>query len=96
MIPLGHNETRLREVIRAVNQLIRGLSNAKGSVTLRAGETTTIVTHENIAPDSAPVLTAGPGTWSSLALRVSAVAAGSFTITHASEAASDRVVHWHL
>ena len=60
MIPLGHNETRLKEMIRAINQLIRGLSNAKGSVTLRANETTPPAPPAHTAPAPVPAPTPGP------------------------------------
>lgn len=96
MIPLHHAEDRQKEFVRAINQLIRGLSNAKGTVTLNASATTTTVTNENITASSYPQLQAGTGTWSDLSLRVSSIIDGAFTITHASEAATNRAVFWHI
>ena len=96
MIPLAHNEDRSREMVRAINQLIRGLSNAKGTVTLNASATTTNVTNENITVSSYVQLTPGPGTWTDLSLRASSVIDGTFTITHASEAATNRAVFWQI
>jgi len=96
VIPLHQAETKLPEFVRAVNQLIEGMSNASGEVTLTANATTTTVTSEVVTTTSKPQLTAAGGTWTSYILRVSAVAAGSFTITHANEAATDRVVFWRL
>jgi hypothetical protein len=96
MIPLAQHETRLKEFVRAVNQLITGLSNAKGTVTLNAGATTTTVTNENVTTLSYPVLTAGSGTWASTVMRITTISAGSFVITHSNEAATDRVVYWHI
>lgn len=94
VLPLGSQEERPKEFRRAINQLING--NISGSVTLTANATTTTVTHENISTERHPVLTAAAGTWSSLSLRVSSITQGSFVITHSNEAATDRVVHWHL
>lgn len=91
MTPLAPNETRLHVIVQAIRSMMR----PRGAVTLRANQTTTTVTNEMIGATSVPTLTAGPGTWSDLSLRVSAVAAGSFTITHSSEAAA-RTVHWQL
>ena len=96
MIPLAHNEDRSRELVRAINQLIKGLSNAKCTVTLNASATTTNVTNENITASSYPVLQAGTGTWTDLSLRVTSIIDGTFTITHASEAATNRAVYYHL
>lgn len=95
MIPLLPRETSLPRIVHAINQLVTGRSNAAGQVTLNAGATTTVVTSEVISALSYPQLTAGPGTWTSTALRVSSLADGTFTITHSNEAATDRVVYWH-
>lgn len=94
MMPLAPRPTPEQTAV-AVNQLMQGKSNAAGEVTLRASQTTTTVTSEVIDTMSRPQLTAGPGTWADLSLRVSAVADGSFTITHSSEAAA-RTVFWRL
>lgn len=83
---------------QAIRDLFAGRSNAVGTVTLAAGETSTTVTGLNIGPasrvflmpttaDAAAELAAG-------GLYVSAVAAGSFTITHANDASEDRTFHW--
>lgn len=94
LIPLHQHEERPKEFRRVINQLIK--ASVSGSVTLRDGQTTTTVENENISAERHPTLTAGPGTWTSTALRISAIAQGSFTITHSNEAATDRTVYWHL
>lgn len=72
---------------------------AVGSVTLTPNAGTTTVTHEAISADSAIQMTpatanaateVGNGT-----MYVSAVVAGSFTITHANAATTGRTFYWH-
>jgi len=94
VIPLSQHEERPKEFRRAINQLIN--ASISGSATLRANQTTTTVTHENISTERHPTLTAAAGTWADLSLRVSSITQGSFVITHSNEAATDRIVHWHL
>lgn len=88
------NEKDLTRFAFSIQQLAAGRSNAVGSVTLTANDTETVVTGVNIGADSYPFfvpLTAnaaaeiGAGT-----MYVSARAAGSFTITHANNAQTDR------
>lgn len=90
----GTAETDLRKIVLAVQQLAAGRSNAVGSVTLATGSTTTTVSTPNCAAGSTPILTPttanaaielGNGT-----MYVSAVANGSFTITHANSATAGR------
>src|SRR5262245_29933572 len=82
----GITETDLKKIVLALQHLAAGRSNAVGSVTLATGSATTTVTTANCAIDSTPILTPasanaatemGNGT-----MYVSAVANGSFTITH--------------
>ena len=77
-----------------IKQLAEGHGVLRGSVTLRASQTTTTVTDDFIPSPALVFLQAGTGTWTTLTLRVSAKAKGTFTITHSSEAATDRVVDW--
>lgn len=99
MIPPDPRETRLAPVVAAVRQLAEGRSNAAGQATLRANQTTTVVASLAIAAGSLPQLTpasaSAAGEWANGTIYVSAVAAGSFTITHASAASTDRRVNWH-
>jgi hypothetical protein len=90
----GINETDLKKIVLALQQLAAGRSNAVGSVTLVTGAATTTVPASNCASGSTPILTPasanaatelGNGT-----MYVSAVANGSFTITHANSATAGR------
>jgi hypothetical protein len=90
----GINETDLKKIVLALQQLAAGRSNAVGSVTLATGSATTIVSASNCAAGSTPILT--PASASAAAevgngtMYVSAVANGSFTITHANSATAGR------
>ena len=90
----GFTESDLKKIILAVQQLAAGRSNAVGSVTLTTGSSTTTVSTPNCAAASTPILT--PATANAAAevgngtMHVSAVANGSFTITHAASAAPGR------
>lgn len=99
----GITETDLKKIVLAIQQLAAGRSNATGTVTLATGSATTVVTTSQdgvIAPASTPILTpitanaateVGNGT-----MYVSAVADGSFTITHANSATTGRTFLWAL
>jgi hypothetical protein len=96
----GITETDLKKVILALQQLAAGRSNATGTVTLVTSAATTIVTDPNCASGTVPLLTpmtanaateVGNGT-----LYVSAVANGSFTITHANSATTGRTFLYAL
>jgi len=98
----GITETDLKKIVLAIQQLAAGRSNATGTVTLASSGTTTTVTPTQagiIAMGSTPILTpmtanaateVGNGT-----MYVSAVANGSFTITHSSGVAS-RTFLWAI
>ena len=90
----GITETDLKKIVLALQHLAAGRSNAVGSVTLATGSATTTVATANCAQGSTPILTpasasaateVGSGT-----MYVSAVANGSFTITHANSATAGR------
>ncbi len=90
----GITETDLKKIILALQQLAAGRSNAVGTVTLATGSAITVVTDKNCAVGSTPLLTPvtanaateiGNGT-----VYVSAVANGSFTITHANSTTAGR------
>lgn len=81
-------------IVKAIRDLFEGRSNAVGTVTLTENETTTTVTAINCGAGSRPFLMSttanaaaefGNGT-----IYVSSVASGSFTITHANNAQTDR------
>lgn len=87
-------ETNLRKIVQGVRELFQGRSNAVGTLTLTANAASTTVTAINCGQDSKVFLTpttanaaseVGAGT-----LRVSSVASGAFTLTHANNAQTDR------
>ncbi len=90
----GITETDLKKIVLAIQQLAAGRSNAVGTVTLAIGSTTTVVADKNCAAGSTPLFT--PTTANAAAevgngtMFVSAVANGSFTITHANSATTGR------
>ncbi|WP_315704541.1 MULTISPECIES: hypothetical protein [unclassified Bradyrhizobium] len=96
----GITETDLKKIVLALQQLAAGRSNAVGSVTLVTGASNTVVTDKNCAAGSTPILTPatavaatelGNGT-----MYVSAVANGTFTITHANSATAGRTFLYAL
>ena len=97
----GITETDPKKIVLAIQQLAAGRSNATGTVTLTPSTATTTVTPTQtgtIAAGSTPILT--PATANAAAeigngtMYVSAVANGSFTITHANSATADRTFLW--
>src|SRR5881394_1586994 len=96
----GITETDLKKIVLAIQQLAAGRSNAVGSVTLATGSATTTVSTPNCAAGSAPILT--PATANAAAefgngtIYISAVANGSFTITHANNATAGRTFLYAL
>jgi hypothetical protein len=90
----GITETDLKKIVLALQHLAAGRSNAVGSVTLATGSATTTVTTANCAQGSTPILT--PASANAAAemgngmMYVSAVANGSFTITHTNSATAGR------
>lgn len=85
-------EKDLTKYAQAIQQLEQGRSNATGTCTLAASATTTVVPAPNcglgskvfLSPLSANAAAALAGTY------VSAVGNGSFTLTHANNAQTDR------
>jgi hypothetical protein len=90
----GITETDLKKIVLAIQQLAAGRSNAIGTVTLAIGAPTTVVTDKNCAAGSTPLFT--PTTASAATelgngtMYVSAIANGSFTVTHANSATTGR------
>lgn len=83
-----------RRLAIAINGIIDGRTDNYGSVTLTASTATTVVTEARVTDFSTVVLT--PRTANAAAelgaggMYVSAMTDGSFTITHANNAQSDR------
>lgn len=84
--------TNIRDTVVAINQLMRGRSNAVSQVTLAAGVTTTIVTGDNFNADAEVFLF--PRTANAAAALAttygSVTVAGTVTITHANAGTTDR------
>ena len=82
----------------AISQLAQGRSNAVGTATLTANAATTTITAVACGSGATPILTAttanaaaeiGAGT-----LYVGTVSNGSFVVTHANNAQTDRTFKW--
>ncbi len=90
----GITEIDLKKIVLSIQQLAAGRSNAVGTVTLALSAATTVVTDKNCAAGS--VILFMPTTANAAAeigngtMYVSAVANGSFTITHANSAVAGR------
>jgi hypothetical protein len=95
-IALQSTETRLFRIVAAIMQLAQGRSDAVGNVTLTPGATATVVKAVNCGKDSRIFLT--PQTANAAAalayVQAADVGLGSFTITHDSNAATDRTFSW--
>lgn len=101
-VSLFSGETNLSRIVQAILALARGASNVVGTVTLRTGQTTTLVTSatsppaENVASGMQVFLT--PRTAHAAAILasvyVSAVGQRNFTITHPSSVNADLTFGW--
>lgn len=94
------SETSFLRIVRSIRDLFEGRSNASGSFTVMDNDTTTTVTAINCSATSTIFLQAtsanaaaeiGNGT-----LYVSAKAQGSFTVTHANNAQTDRTFDYRI
>lgn len=91
-------ETNQVRINQAIRDLFAGRSNAVGEVTLTESTTTTAVTAINVGADTKIFLM--PTTANAAAeigngtAYVSAVGQGTFTITHANNAQTDRTFFW--
>lgn len=89
-------ETSLARIIQSIRDLYAGRSNAVGTVTLRASQTTTVVTALNVGAGSRVFLE--PTTANAAAVRAStypsSVGQGTFTITHPSNSNTDKTFYW--
>lgn len=98
MRELPANGGTIRERNFAINQLIRGRSNAVGTVTLAANAAATFRADPNCNEASAVLLS--PMTANAAAelaagtCYTSAVQGGSFTLTHANNAQTDRTFRY--
>ncbi len=92
---LARDEKDPRRINTAINELGKGRSNAVGSVTLAASAGSTTVTAQNCGAGSVVLLSArtahAAAELAAGGCYISAVANGSFTITHANNAQVDRI-----
>jgi hypothetical protein len=94
MLVLQPAGATLRDAVTAINQLMQGRSNATGQVTLTASAATTVLSKTTVNEDAEVFLI--PRTANAAAelaagtAYISDVSRGSFTITHANNAQSDR------
>ena len=94
--------TQLRDMVHAINQLIRGRGNNVDSVTLTANDTTTTVTPDVRIMNSAAKILLTPTTANAAAeqgngtMYVSEVTRTTFTITHANNAQADRTFQYAI
>lgn len=83
-----------RRLYDAITQLIQGRGNYVGTVTLRAGQTTTVVSFVNCSIDCKPVLYPQTANAAAAAattyIKAADVLNGSFVITHANIGTTDR------
>ena len=95
---VGTFDKDLTKYAQAINELGRGRSNAVGSVTLRASQTTTTVPAPNCGAGNAVLLF--PATANAAAIVATTyvlatnVTPGQFIITHPSNANTDTTFYW--
>lgn len=82
----------------AIQQLQNGRSNATGTVTLRASQTTTTVTATNCTANSAVFLFPATANAAAVVATTYILAAnitnGQFVVTHPSNANTDKTFYW--
>lgn len=85
-------------IVQALKELGSGRSNAVGTVTLTANQTSTVVAAINCGPDSRvflmPTTANASAEFGNGTIRISAVGQGTFTVTHANSAQTDRTYFW--
>lgn len=98
MARLDASESRPWRIVRAILDVFQGRTNATGTFTCAAGQTSTAVTSPVVSADDAIFLM--PKTANAAAeiaagtLYVSSVAAGTFTVTHANAGSTDRTFRY--
>lgn len=92
------NETKLFVICQAIRELFEGRSHAYGTVTLRTGQTTTVVSDENCGAGTEPQLQAKTANAAAAVATtyISSVGKKTFTITHANNAQADRTFSYAL
>lgn len=88
---VSRNEKDLSLFALSISELAQGRSNAHGTVTLTANDTSTVVTNTNCASGSCVKITpTTANAAAALATTYITAANGSFTITHANNAQVDK------
>ena len=99
-INLAPKETAIWRIVDAIRQLAQGRTNSVGTVTLRAGQTTTVVVANTCSTTSRVFLTPQTANAAAVMLTTFVTQAntlqGSFTITHANAASIDRTFGWDV
>lgn len=90
------SERDLSRLAQSIRELWEGRGHSSGACTLEAGATSTTVEALNCGPSSKVSLTATTANAAAALATtyVSAVGAGSFTITHANNSQTDRTFHY--
>lgn len=102
MRELHPTETGIRNLVFAINQLIRGRANSVDSVTLTENSATTVVTPPVQISNSEAKIFFTPRTANAAAevgngtMYVSAITRTNFTITHANNAQTDRTFDYDV
>jgi hypothetical protein len=92
---LQPRERDIQLIVDTGRQLVEGRHNAGGTVTLRAGFATTVVSHPNCSKDSyvnvgSPQTANAAAALATTYVLAASVIQGGFTITHANNAQVDR------
>lgn len=100
-MPFPHSgELDIRRIVASLRELWQGRSMAGGEVTLRASQTTTVVTAANCGAGDRvflmPRTASAAGAVATTYVPVASVLKGVFTITHASTAAVDKTFAWEV
>lgn len=92
------NEKDTFRIVRGIRDLFEGRRNTTGSFTLTANATSTTVTHSNFGAGSVPHWTATTANAAAAlgTTYVSARANGSFVLTHANNAQTDRIFYYSI
>lgn len=95
MKTLPHVGATEREVHQAIRELTDGRSNAVGKVTLRPGQTTTVVEKPTINANAGVFLFPASASAVNVPLFVTvSPTGGAFTVTHNASSLTDRTFHY--
>lgn len=98
----GENEKNPQNLVRSLQQLAAGRSNATGTVTLTVSAAATTVVDENCSVNSVPKLVAATAhaaaeiAAGTIYIPIATITNGSFVIQHANNALADRTFSYAL